>query len=35
MIEELATLLSRRLGSLASLPGGFAPETGMLLDLVV
>jgi hypothetical protein len=34
MIEELGGLLSRRLASLGGLPGGFAPETGMLVDLV-
>lgn len=34
MIVELGGRLARRLASLGGLPGGFAPETGMLVDLV-
>jgi hypothetical protein len=34
MIVELGSRLARRLASLGALPGGFTPETGMLVDLV-
>jgi hypothetical protein len=34
MIAQLGGQLARRLASLGGLPGGFAPETGMLVDLV-
>jgi hypothetical protein len=34
MISALSGRLARRLASLGGLPGGFAPETGMLVDLV-
>jgi hypothetical protein len=33
MIGQLAGRLARRLISLGGLPGGFAPETGILIDL--